>query len=69
MWKKPSMEKPDFKRLCLQEISGKESLETNGGRIADLISIDPVIIPKEPIPNPPIVLSGFVGPNFKITAK
>lgn len=31
MWKKPSIQKPDFKKVNLDEMSEKESLETNGG--------------------------------------
>lgn len=31
MWKKPTLQKPDFMKVNLDEISEKESLETNGG--------------------------------------
>lgn len=31
MWKKPSVEKPSFKKVNLESLSAKESLDTNGG--------------------------------------
>lgn len=58
MWKKPSIQKPDFKKVNLDEMSEKESLDTNGG----LISIKPpVIIPIIP------PLSGMVAKPFDFT--
>lgn len=34
MWKKPILQKPEFTKVNLDEISEKESLETNGGAIS-----------------------------------
>lgn len=31
MWKKPSIEKPPFMKVSLEDMSEKESLDTNGG--------------------------------------
>ncbi len=58
MWKKPSIQKPDFNKLNLNEISEKESLETNGG-IASTVS--PISIIKI---YPP--LSGIIAPPLDL---
>ncbi|HEX9060456.1 MAG TPA: hypothetical protein VF941_09775 [Clostridia bacterium] len=71
MWKKPSIEKPDFKKANLEtmvsfaEITEKESLETNGGSSIGTIEIINIGILK-PIKitrTPGIVASPF---NFKL---
>lgn len=55
MWKKPSMQKPDFKKVNLDDLSETESIETNGGkfntsyipiRLPGLISFPEPIIPE-----------------------
>lgn len=66
MWKKPSMQKPDFKMVNLDELSDKESIETNGGimsiptRLSGMISIPIPIIPIPP------KLSGVIAKPFDI---
>ncbi|MDT8717558.1 hypothetical protein IAI10_12875 [Clostridium sp. 19966] len=40
MWKKPSIELPDFKKSNLKEILEGEAIETNGGSISNLVSTD-----------------------------
>ena len=55
MWKKPSIQKPDFNKLNLNEISEKESLETNGGISSIKLPIDIKIFPP---------LSGIIAQPF-----
>ena len=55
MWKKPSIQKPDFNKLNLNEISEKESLETNGGIVSTKL---PIGIPTFP------PLSGIIAQPF-----
>ncbi len=56
MWKKPSIQKPDFKKVNLDEMSEKESLETNGGLTA--IKLPTIGIPIFP------PLSGVIAQPF-----
>ncbi|MDT8717560.1 hypothetical protein IAI10_12885 [Clostridium sp. 19966] len=40
MWKKPSIEMPDFNKSNLEELLEKESLDTNGGASANSSNIN-----------------------------
>ncbi|MDT8717559.1 hypothetical protein IAI10_12880 [Clostridium sp. 19966] len=40
MWKKPSIELPDFNKSNLEELLEKESLDTNGGASVNLLNVD-----------------------------
>ena len=57
MWKKPSIQKPDFNKLNLNEISEKESLETNGGITSTQLPIGIKIFPP---------LSGIIAPPLDL---
>ncbi len=58
MWKKPSIQKPDFNKVNLDEISEKESLETNGGIVTTKLPIGIPIFPP---------LSGVIARPFDFT--
>lgn len=63
MWKKPSLQKPDFKKVNLDELSDRESIETNGG-VTSIITDKPLI---SPFINPP--LSGVIAIPYPILSE
>ncbi|PYG86622.1 hypothetical protein LY28_02841 [Ruminiclostridium sufflavum DSM 19573] len=65
MWKKPSIQKPDFIKADLNEISEKESLETNGGLVESVnLAINLPDITVSPFPTR---LSGMIAKKFDFT--
>ena len=68
MWKKPSLEKPDFKKVNLEELSEKECIEINGGLVESPVVLDTSIeIIKSYKIKFPGRLSGIVAQNFDLT--
>jgi hypothetical protein len=57
MWKKPSIEKPDFNKFAIDDLSEKEAFELNGGlNLPNVVIFIPGTKP----------LSGLVAPPIKI---
>lgn len=63
MWKKPSVEKPSFNKINLEDMSVKESIDTNGGAIGSTVED---IIKLPPMKWPPVILTGLVAPKYPI---
>lgn len=62
MWKKPSIEKPDFNNFAIKELSEKEAYELNGGLSSSLRDLIPDLNPIKPFKPTP----GLVAPPIKI---